>query len=362
MKRLLKSALYFLPLAALLIVVNWYADPANVLRGGYEQRAAEILAGGDNADNLRNMDDRAFIKAYAALRTQPVGTLALGSSHSMQLTKELTGDADFFCAGVTGADLRDCISIYRLFRESGLAPKRVILVADAWFLCENTLEGRAMTDGYIDFCEEHGFTPCGVGGRSLINWGWINRKANLFSIPYFQSPVDYLKKGLHRTRDAVPTQAHLAEGPMRRADGSYCYEAPFRDAPIENVRRLANDCIIVPPQFARDFTGISEGLVQQLRAFLRELREDGVEAAIMLPPYHPIYYAHMAENTGLYANILATQEVFRALAAEQDMPVFGSNNPAECGLEETDFYDALHCREESMYRFYPQNLFAGDAA
>lgn len=362
MKRLLQSALCFLPLVALLAFVNWYADPANVLRTGYEQRAAEILAGGCNADNLRNMDDRAFIKDYAALRTQPVGTLALGSSHSMQLTKELTGDPDFFCAGVTGADLRDCISIYRLFRESGLAPKRVILVADAWFLCENTLEGRAMTDGYVAFCAENGFTPYGVGGGSLIDWGWISRKSNLFSIPYFQSGLDYLQKGLHRTRDAVPTLEHTAAGPMRRADGSYCYEAPFRDAPVEDVRRLANDCVIVPPQFARDFTGISEGLTQQLRAFLRELREDGVEAAVMLPPYHPVYYAHMAENTALYGDILATQEVFRTLAAEQGFTVFGSNDPSECGLAETDFYDALHCREESMYRFYPAGLFGLGAA
>lgn len=35
----------------------------------------------------------------------------------MQVTSELTGDPNTFCAGVTGADLRDCISIYRLFRE-----------------------------------------------------------------------------------------------------------------------------------------------------------------------------------------------------------------------------------------------------
>ena len=47
----------------------------------------------------------------------------LGSSRSMQVTKELTGVENTFCAGVTGADLRDGISTYMLFREQGLQPE-----------------------------------------------------------------------------------------------------------------------------------------------------------------------------------------------------------------------------------------------
>ncbi len=362
MKRLLRSALCFLPLAALLVFVNWYADPANVLRGGYERQVAEIVASGQNAANLRNMDDRAFLREYAALRTQPVGTLALGSSHCMQITAALTGDPDTFCAGVTGADLRDCISIYRLFRESGLAPQRVILTVDAWFLCDNTLEGRAMTDGYLDFCAEHGLTPYGEDGLFSLNRGWIERKSNFLSIPYFQSSLDYLKKGLHRTRDAVPTQEHAAAGAMRRADGSYCYEQAYREASAEQVEQLARDCIAVPPQFAKDFTGVTEGLVEQLRAFLQELQADGVQAAVMLSPYHPLYYAYMRETPQPYGQILSTETRVRQLAAELSIPVFGANDPAACGLDETDFYDGLHCSEEAMYRFYPADLFAQEAA
>lgn len=355
MKRLIKPALLFLPLVMLLAFVNWYADPANVLRGGYEQRAAEILASGQNAANLRNMDDRAFMRAYARLRTQPVGTLALGSSHSMQITAELTGDPDFFCAGVTGADLRDCISIYRLFCEQGFAPQRVILVVDPWFFCENTLEGRAMTDGYAAFCAEYGLAPYGLTGGG-VNWGAVKRKANLFSIPYFQSSLDYLKKGLHRTRDAVPTLEYVTESAMRRADGSYCYEAEYRDATLEEVRQLAQNCVIVPPEYARNFSGVTGGLVEQLRAFMQEMQADGRQVAVMLAPYHPYFYAYMSEAE-MYRDFLSTEETVREMAAELEIPVFGSYDPAACGLDETDFYDAQHCREEAMYRFYPDGLF-----
>ena len=355
MKRMIKSALLFLPLVILLAAVNWYADPANLLRGGYEQYAAEILASGQNAANLRNMDDRAFMRTYAGLRTQPVGTLALGSSHSMQLTTELTGDPDFFCAGVTGADLRDCISIYRLFREQGFAPQRVILVVDPWFLCENTLDDRALTDGYVDFCTENGFTP--YGGQGGSRWSAVKRCANLFSIPYFQSSLDYLKKGLHRTRELEATREHTTGGAMRRADGSYCYEGEYRDMPIEAVRQLAQDCVGEPPSYARDFTGINGDLVEQLRTFLQELQADGAQVAVMLAPYHPHYYAHMRESE-LYRDFLATEGIVREMAGELEIPVFGSYDPEACGLDETDFYDAQHCREEAMYCFYPADLFS----
>lgn len=354
MKRLIQSALLFLPLVVLLAFVNWYADPANLLRDGYERQAAEVLASGQNAAGLMNMDDRTFIRDYVQLRTRPVGTLALGSSHSMQLTAELTGDPDFFCAGVTGADLRDCISIYRLFCEEGLAPQRVILVVDSWFLCENTLDERAMTDGYVDFCTENGFTP--FGRYDEWNWLVVKQRASLFSIPYFQSSLDFMKRGMHRTRDIVPTPEHTAEGAMRRADGSYCYEAEYRNAPLEYVRDLARLSISDPPVYAGDFTGVTGGLVEQLRVFLQEMQADGVQVAVMLAPYHPLFYAHMCESDS-YRDFLSTEGIIRQMAAELEIPVFGALDPAACGLDETDFYDAQHCREESMYRFYPEDLF-----
>ena len=77
MKRFLKGALCFLPFVILIVGVNFYADPANVLRTGYERTVAEILAGEENASNLRNMDDRLFMEEYVSLRKEPIGTLVL---------------------------------------------------------------------------------------------------------------------------------------------------------------------------------------------------------------------------------------------------------------------------------------------
>ena len=89
MKRIIKAAACFLPLLLLVMGINWYSDPGNVIRDDYEQKVAEIMARGENAANLANMDDRALMRCYLPLRTQPIDTLVLGSSHSMQLSADV---------------------------------------------------------------------------------------------------------------------------------------------------------------------------------------------------------------------------------------------------------------------------------
>ncbi|MEG1381133.1 MAG: hypothetical protein RSC73_02715 [Ruthenibacterium sp.] len=356
MKKLCKAALCFLPFVCLLVCVNWYADPANVLRGDYEQKVAAILASGENATNLRNMDDRTFMKTYANLRTQPIDTLVLGSSHAMQITKELTGDENTFCAGVTGADLRDCISIYELFKSKNFAPKRVIIAVDSWFLSEGTLEKRAMTDGYTAFCKQQGFAPLKSSKLEL----WLQaaeKKGQAFSIPYFQTSLDYIKRGLIADRNAVPTQDFYTVTDMRRADGSYCYNEKLRTIlPEETAARAAN-VIVAKPEFARNFNGVSEPLLRQLEAFVRSLQADGVQVALMLAPFHPDYYDYMCTQTDSYVPLLGTQTLVSELAKKLDVPLFGSYNPYDCGLTAIDFYDGIHCTDTAMTQFYPENLF-----
>ncbi|NCC07425.1 MAG: hypothetical protein EOM30_05140 [Clostridia bacterium] len=354
MKKILKAALCFVPFVLLVVLVNVYADPANVLRTGYEKQVAQILANGENASNLSNMDDRTLMEIYAQMRTQPIDTLVLGSSHSMQVTSEVTGDANTFCAGVTGADLRDCISVYRLFKEKNFAPKKVILVCDYWFLCEDTVEDRAMTDGYIEFCRENNFTAVGTSNIAIERANQAFQKlSQAFSLPYFQSSVAYISKGLQKQRAPVATAEFYTDTDMRRADGSYCYSAQFRDTVTyeADVDKRVSDVISVMPAEAREFTSVSPELSRQLSAFIAEMQADGAEVTLMLPPFHPAYYEYMLTQSA-YAPILATQDVFEGVAKQQGITPFGGYNPTELGLDKYDFYDALHCSDAAVARFY----------
>ena len=76
---------------------QFYADPANVLRTGYERTVAEILAGEENASNLRNMDDRLFMEEYVSLEKNPLVRWFLDPVIPCRSQKELTGDENTFC-------------------------------------------------------------------------------------------------------------------------------------------------------------------------------------------------------------------------------------------------------------------------
>ena len=356
MKKVWRSALLFVPLLALVMFVNWYADPGNAIRTDYERKVAEILASGENAANLNNMDDRALMKQYLPLRTQPIDTLVLGSSHSMQITKELTGDENTFCGGMTGADLRDCISLYRLVKEQGFVPSRVILVVDSWFLSEGALEKRAMTDGYQAFCQENGLEAIHSSKGDYYKQQ-LEKKAQLFSVSYFQSSLNFLQTGKQKLRDPVPTTSFYAESAMRRADGSYCYDAAYRDTTSGYAQKNVADMIAVKPEFAVNFDGVSPRLQEQLELFLQELRRDGCQVAVMIPPFHPDYYRYMEAQTDNYVELLATEELIREIAGQAGVRVFGSYDPAKCNLSAADFYDGLHCSDTAMYQFYPEDLF-----
>ena len=353
MKKLLGAVLVFLPFILLIVGVNYYADPANILQQGYEEKVAEILVSGQNASNIRNMDDRALIREYAETTNLQIDTLLLGSSHSMQITKEITKDPNTFGAGVTGSDLRDCISIWRLMLKNGQNPKRVVLTIDPWMLAEGCLDKRAMTDGYFEFCKEHGTKPL----ASSKNWqAGLEKIGQAFSLSYFQSSVDYLKKGLHKTREPIATQEFYTQTDMRRADGSYGYSAEIRNVTPENMYDRVKNYILFKPELMTRFDGISPVLTQQLELFLQEMQQAGVEVSLFLSPFNNAYYDHIKQQTDNYQQMLAVEPLVREMAKKMGIRVIGSYDPYACGLTQMDFYDGLHCSSEAVQRFWDLNL------
>ena len=354
MKKLLGAFLVFLPFIAIIVGVNYYADPANVLQVGYEQKVAQILVDGQNASNLRNMDDRSLMREYAENTTLKIDTLLLGSSHSMQLTKEIIGDENTFCAGVTGSDLRDCISIWSLMLKNGQQPKRVVLTMDPWMLAEGCLDKRAMTDGYVEFCKENGMRPLASEG----NWqAQLERVSQAFSLVYFQSSVQYLKQGLQNTKDPVATTDFYTDTDLRRADGSYGYGAQLRNVTEENMYDRVKNYILFKPELMAKFDGISQSLYQQLSLFLDELKQDGREVVLFLSPFNNAYYDHMKTQTDNYVEILSVEPLLQQLAKEKGIKVVGSYDPYACGMTQMDFYDGLHCSSEAIERFWPTDVF-----
>lgn len=343
-KDLVKSLLL---LALFLVVVygtNVMVDPANIVNPKYARRAAAIMAEGHNVTNVQNMDDRELIRRYARLTDREITTLILGSSRSMQFTTDVTGDKNSFCAGVTGADLRDSIGAYILFKESGQKPQKVVFCAEYWFLSPTNLDSRALAEEYERFCKQTGNTPFKAVSRrqSMLK--------EIFSFSYFQSSIDFLLKE-HDMPDLEATDEADCLYATRRSDGTYSYELAYRSRSEKDVRTeviAANSRNTI----VKAFSAVDDELKKQLEDFVVMMQNDGAEVVIQLSPFHPDFYAYMLENGDTFDQILATEDYFYSLGKKYGIEVCGGYNPGYFGMEGTDFYDGQHPTAQGAYKYY----------
>lgn len=348
MKQLLRPIVLLSVFLIFIFGTNYFVDPANVFNEKYEETLVDILVGGHSASGVENMDDRRFIELMAKKRTKPIDTLVLGSSRTLQITPAVTGDVNTFTAGVTGSDLRDCISGYFLFKDAGFTPSKVVLSLDFWYLSRANMDARALTEGYTKFCTKENLTPVKTSSAKM------NKVKTFFSFTYFQSSIDYLVKGKHSTLP-MATDSFYTDLAVKRPDGSYGYEESIRNATQETIDLDAKNKRLVDT-IAANFTQLDKDLSQQLDSFIGYLSDQGVEVRLLLSPVHPIYYDYIKEKREDYSLIFESEAYYRSLGEKYGVSVYGSFDPEKVGLTRADFYDAIHPTEEALMKYYDLTL------
>jgi len=344
MLRILYDALWFVPIAVLVALVNVKVDPANLFRRDYEYTVAQIVTSGQNASELKNMDDRTFQKYCAKLLTYTPDTLVLGSSRAMQITARDLHCETLFNVGVTNGDLRDFISFYLLYKQNNKLPRRVILMTDYCIFNPAKLDGRAYTDGYQDFAKQIDTQPI-LSGKSLEKWKQV------FSPSYFQTAVRFLLSG--GEAQPVMTTEYEAETDMRRSDGSYSYNAQIRNTRATDI--TDEQAFIRMGLTLGEYDDNSAVLRQQFEAFVDQILKDGMDVVFYFPPIHPAYYRQM-QQSAQYCSQIQLEEYFKSFADNHGIKTFGSYDAFALGLTEADFHDGLHCSLQATQSILPEWL------
>ncbi len=346
-KHLFLSLFMLLLFMLIVITVNVMVDPSNILRDDVAQEAAQIMAQGSNAENVKNLKDRNLLSYYAGIRQEPIDILALGSSRIMQLSQEMVSDTEnYFCAGVTGSDLRDCIDTYFLFANEVNTPEKVIIVAESWFLSDGNLDPRANTEYYTEFCQSINSVPLGEENP-------YEEYLEFASFSYFQGSLDSVFSGSNRL-EITPTSLEEGVNEIRRADGSYSYSEEYRNGGALQSNNLAMERTIYGSMSSL-YTGINGDLQFQFESFVDTMMQNGVEVEILLVPFHPLYFDYM-QTQEEYEGIVATQEYFEQFAHDRDIEIIGSYNPYTLGFDANDFYDAVHITDFAMQELYSNRV------
>lgn len=357
MKRFLRKMAGFLPVIVMIAVINLIADPANIYEAEYETKAAGLLLAGKNIAGMTNYDERLLQEKIIRGENTCPETIILGSSRVMMFSEESLDISDYRNHGMSGAGVFDYLGILGVYEDCDKMPGRVILGLDPWVLNESDTDLRHQTlMAYIDRFE----TKIGAEGkRSQINLGFIQRKLQFLSIPYFQSSVKKLllnpEEVLEFKRDmdfyVLPDGFDImeVEEAIRYTDGSTDSDKEEREKSIDDVNVDAKEYVTGAVYKIEGYNRLHLPYCKYLEILVDYLQNRGIEVVFYLPPYHPYVYQRLVENPD-YKNVFEAEEFFIDLAGKKGIDIYGAYNPALLGCTETDFSDGMHMVRRSMWK------------
>jgi hypothetical protein len=344
---LLKLSIIFLPIAIIIVVINYNVDPANVFSGDdYVQKIADIIASGNNAENILNCDERLLQKKYVQkLVEKNPDVVLIGSSRIMEIGHNVFPDKKILNVGVSHADINDLIAIAGLMNECKIKPKEVIINADPFLICKSDI-GATEWVTLKDYHKEFLVQNC---KNIIVEKEVFEEKENnfkkyytLFAFDYFQKSLEFIFKGNNKSVINVGKKSPQKNG--RYADGSIAYSYTYQHPDTLIVANVAKGMskLIIPE--------VDNIKLSYLKCLIDYFQKNKVSVTLIMLPFHQSFYNNTNANQ---KNVFNTYETFfNDLAKQKSIKIIGSFNAKKLGLNNIDFYDAYHCNGNSIKRIF----------
>lgn len=354
-----KNTLFILLITFLFLfsiaLFNFEMDTAGVFRASkkYENGIAKIMLEGKNVANLSDYDERLVQKYYIENINTSIKTTVLGSSRSLLIAPSYNNE-NFFNNSVSGASLEDMIAIYEMYKAKNIKPKTIIIGLDPWILNGNNGQTRWMSIGR-EYNE--GLQNLNISNHNFIsnfiNLNEVKKYQELVSMPTFLSSWKKFKKDLKNSNsnkenciDYYATTKDFSTVFIKRNNGTISYPPAYRNASIDEINQKAKVYSNDPNIYSLgNFNKLSN--IQLFETFIKYLLNQKVKIVFFLPAYHPYTYK-VIENNPKYRMVMASETYFTEFAKQNHIPILGSYNPKKTHLQEKDFYDGMHLREESI--------------
>ena len=102
------------------------------------------------------------------------------------------------------------------------------------------------------------------------------------------------------------------------------------------------------------FDELSDTQIRAFDSFIKYAQSQGTTVILVLSPWHPYLYGYLLTEPEMHKGFFQVENWLRQYCADNNIPLYGSYDPA-CieGLQETDFFDGLHCGGTGIARFFP---------
>ncbi len=363
MRKWLKAALFLLPLFCMVAAVNWYVDSYAYLRITYDQIGGQMIGNSMNVAGLEESDfnDRKLLLACLKQQKEAKKLIVAGSSRVMNFEYGMFGTDSFYNTGLSESTIYDLLAVTGILVEENKLPEKMLIGVDAFlFNASHNNDRWKELEEYAVYMEAQ-LEGADAGGSARpepmdgsgtakepeapsVSTGTDARK--WLSLDYFRYNVTLLPEG--KRFDVSYTRDWQTEQYLKHYDGSIAYQRTLREVDVQEVEELTRQSIEEQVVYRMtDFKEIDEESMRLLSALIAYLSDRGVEVILYLPPYSPMMYNYI-ESAGQYQITFQVEERVKQLAKEQGVPLYGSYDPAGCGLEMTDLYDIYHVKTEKM--------------
>ncbi len=352
------------PILVFMVAFSYNVDRSGLFQGALApRRIVDLMLQGYDVTNFEQMDERQVVQLFAQDVEQAPEAIGIGSSRVLQFNRENTGVDSFFNMGVTGADVRDNMTSYYKMISYGKTPKVLIWSIDPWVFygSEAAFDARADADLYNEFLTKVLNVPTDYEEPDKVElWKALADPA------YFQGNVDYYIKNRGQstvtddegnTIEFNPVQGdpYNQATTIKRSDGSVLYDVAFRTQTEDQIRTLAAEaCMSFNSIHMEGFDAMSDTQIQAFTSFMDYAKEQGTTVILVLSPWHPYLYGYLLTEPEMHKGFFEVENWLRQYCAQNNVPLYGSYDP-ECieGLQETDFFDGLHCAGSGIARFFP---------
>jgi len=328
-----------LPIIFALVAVNYFGDAARLFDAGYEGKMAEIVIRNSYVTNISNYDERAFQHESITRMKNTPNTVVIGSSRTMLITTDYFPSETLFNNSVSGASIEDLIAIYQMYKERNYFPKKIIIGIDPWTFNENNGQSRwkSVESYYLQFHDKTLTT-------SIAN-NRFQKYEQLLSLSYFQPSIKNIFKKISRTSDPVPTKEKYNTTGTKLTDGSLVYGVDYRNASQDEINRKIANYTIGNIYSIEKFDEISKKIWKEFQEMISDMKNHSISIELFLAPYAPSVYNTISKK---YPMVLETEKVIREYSQLENINIYGSFNPFELNMNESNFYDGMHCREKGI--------------
>lgn len=274
-------------------------------------------------------------------RSGPVDVLITGSSRSMklspQLVEKLTGERTFNASVFSGGP-NDFLAMYRVIRQQGIHPQKVVLGLDVGSLGQDNQPTGDFLSNLTLTSALTGTTP--NAARKI--WHWLELYKGTLR-PYYIK--DTALSVWIKLRPRMPVHKFLPDGQLDYE----LWDRQVRSGTYPRRQQL-EDCIDRGMKSLEVSYPVSPELKNDLEQLAIETKQDNVTLILWITPLHPDFLARISQVPQATQNFEQARLQLLEIANKYGLAVKDFTDIKSFGGDPGDWYDCVHFDQSNADR------------